>query len=62
MPYQDTVLIPQDHDMASQSDEEADEVERALIEDGVAEKRMALAAFGTVSGICTVVLVGLTPI
>jgi hypothetical protein len=36
-------LIPQDHDMESpsSSDEEADEVDRAMLADRVAEKRMA---------------------
>jgi len=34
-------LIPQDHDMEGQSDEEAEEIERALLEDGVEAKRMA---------------------
>lgn len=44
MPSSDINIPPQDHEMGTESDQEADEVERALIEDGVAERRMALAA------------------
>jgi hypothetical protein len=34
-------LVPQDHDMDAQSEEEAEEVERALLQDDVEAKRRA---------------------